>query len=115
MCPINYALTASANLLQQFIIAKVPEDASEPTFLLSRWNAFSKRVNRLRRSRSTNAIGYSLFVEETKTYLQETSGAHFSRCVIGDLCSTPSANPGYTDHKLVLVAGPEEDEGPKED
>jgi hypothetical protein len=63
MRTINHPLTASANFFQQFVIAKVPEDASEPTFFLSRWNAFSKRVNRFRRSRSTNAIGYSLFVE----------------------------------------------------
>ena len=93
MRAINYALTAPADFLQQFVIAKVC-----PAFLLI--------ACCLCRSGLPHAIvrpgsidpGYSFLVEQTKTGLKKASRANFLPRVSRNFRSAFSANGGGSLH-----------------
>src|ERR1051326_8851933 len=52
---IHHTLTATTDLFQQFVIPKVGEFVSGDMWRFPWWNAFSERVDRLWRSRSTRS------------------------------------------------------------
>src|SRR4029077_56116 len=77
---INYPLTATANFLQQFVIAKVSQHFNvRHTVTPARHGFLIGRV-------------FILAVEQTKTGLKKASRADFSCYVTVDCCSAPSAN-----------------------
>ena len=96
MGAINNALTASADFLQQLIVAKVPEYFCPPRDGFAVANCSRGSLSIVYANAFFQAgIGdasYSVLVKQTKTTLQKTSRANFLCGVTGDSRSAPSAN-----------------------
>jgi hypothetical protein len=79
MRPVNYALTASADFLQQFVVAKVSQHF--------------RRARTMTSTRGLRWIGRALILfEQTKTGLQKASPANVLRRIGENLCAALSAN-----------------------
>jgi hypothetical protein len=88
MSAINHTLAAASDFFQQFVIAEVAK-----YFSPSRGFLFFVCSNAIFVA-GVDDPGYRFVREQTKTTLQETSGANFSGCLRRDFCSASSTNAG---------------------
>ena len=97
---INHALTATADFLQQLVVAKVARYfcCIAAVFFPSCAGTSSSRPGS-----TTPATASSS--SRTRPVSRQASRANFPCCVTGDFCSAPSANPDYTDHELTFSCG----------
>src|SRR5437016_3328609 len=108
VCTINHALTAAADLFQQFIVAKVGQRLCRTRSLfnvgrsvcITRFNIFNgAAVIRLRRGYGGRVpSGYRWLREETKACLKQAGCAKSFRRVGEDFRSALSTNSKYAAH-----------------